>query len=163
MVLASRLIRASAALWACGCATQKVSFDFEKNLGLVDFHDGRACLSLATPHKAGYPVLIILPEPQDTTYTAHINDGTCQAEEGMIGHPLSFKTDDPLLGFGVVLNGRSPSRDVDHDGQNERFRVCASRDGLHFTVWSGEVRRWHRFHYLGNNTEANCTDAETRP
>ena len=61
-----------------------------------------------------------------------------------------------------MLNGRSPSRDLDYDGTPERFRSCASAEGLHLTVWTGELRRWHRYHYLGYDTEANCTPAETR-
>lgn len=157
-----RVAAVSVALLLCGCAP-RVSFDYTNNLGVVVVKDGRACLSLPTQHKVSYPVLVILPEPETKTYTAHINDGKCEAEEGMIGHPLSLRTDAPLVGFGVVLNGRPPSRDVDHDGNAERFRACTSREGLHLTVWSGEVRHWHRYHPLGYDTEPTCTPAESQP
>jgi hypothetical protein len=163
MVLAHRLAWLAAGLFWCeSCATQKGSFDFSGNLGLVTTNDGRACLSLPGQRKVSYPVFIILPEPETATYTAHINDGSCQAEDGMIGHPLSWRSDKPVVAFGVVLNGRPPSRDLDHDGKPERFRQCASSEGLHLTVWSREVRRWHRYHYLGYDTEANCTEPEYR-
>ena len=146
-----------------GCATEMHTFDYAARLGVVTVANGRACLSLSTPQKAGYPVFIVLPEPETATFTAHIAPGACKAEEGMIGHPLDWKRENPVAAIGIVLNGRSPSRDLDNDGTPERFRSCASQEGLHLTVWTGEVRRWHRYRYLGYDTESNCTPEETRP
>ena len=75
---------------------------------------------------------------------------------GLVGFTGSIKTLD-----GAV------TADLDGDGKVETFRYCASSEGLHFTLWNGRplegVRRWHRYLYLGMDTEANCTPLETEP
>jgi hypothetical protein len=57
------------------------------------------------------------------------------------------------------------SADLNGDGRREYFRLCASREGLHLTIWSGQtlrsVRRWHWYYYLGYDLEPNCTSRET--
>jgi hypothetical protein len=56
--------------------------------------------------------------------------------------------------------------DLDGDGKLEAARVCTSSEGLHLTLWTGAplagVRRWHRYHYLGMDVEANCTERDVR-
>jgi hypothetical protein len=48
-----------------------------------------------------------------------------------------------------------------------RFRVCASLEGAHLTVWQGEPRAgnrlWHEYAYLGYDTEATCSEADHAP
>ena len=45
------------------------------------------------------------------------------------------------------------------------FRSCASSEGLHLTVWSGEplksVRLWHAYHHLDYDVEPTCTAQDT--
>ena len=57
--------------------------------------------------------------------------------------------------------------DIDGQGELETFRVCASSEGLHLTVWSGPAltgeRRWHRYFYLGYDVEPDCTEREVAP
>ncbi len=68
-----------------------------------------------------------------------------------------------VTGFGVIAtaiaDGGRP--DIDGDGRPETFRSCASGEGLHMTVWSGEplasARLWHAYVYLGYDTEPDCT------
>ena len=40
-------------------------------------------------------------------------------------------------------------------------------EGLHLTAWMGKPlkgrRIWHRYYSLGYDTEADCTEADTRP
>jgi hypothetical protein len=47
----------------------------------------------------------------------------------------------------------------------ETFRQCASAEGLHLTVWSGEPLKgpvdWQRYVYLGMDLEVTCTETET--
>lgn len=58
-----------------------------------------------------------------------------------------------------VVSGRAEA-DLDGDGVPERFQSCASLEGLHPTVWSGEplrgVERWSRYYYMGYDLEPNC-------
>ena len=58
------------------------------------------------------------------------------------------------------INDGSPQIDLDRDGQLESFRHCASYEGVHFTLWKGEPlkseRIWHRYFYLGYDTEFDC-------
>ena len=63
-----------------------------------------------------------------------------------------------------IQEGRAGA-DFDGDGTSEHFRMCASREGMHFTVWSGEpltgTVRWHRYYNAGHSTQPNCTAADT--
>lgn len=55
--------------------------------------------------------------------------------------------------------------DVDGDQRLDALRVCASREGLHFTIWAqerrGERRLWHDYFPLYYDMEPTCTDRET--
>lgn len=46
-----------------------------------------------------------------------------------------------------------------------QFRICASMEGLHLTVWRGEplhsLRIWHEYVYLGYDISPDCADADT--
>jgi hypothetical protein len=65
------------------------------------------------------------------------------------------------VGGTVKRTGEANGLDLEGDGQEETFRVCTSREGLHLTVWSGrpivDLRKWHRYYYLGYDVESNCT------
>jgi hypothetical protein len=79
---------------------------------------------------------------------------------------------DQTIGIAVVrppgrtAAARGPGVDLDGDRKPEHFRMCASFEGLHFTVWSGEplkgTLRWHHYYYLGYDTEPDCKPAEIR-
>ena len=55
--------------------------------------------------------------------------------------------------------------DIDGDHRPDAVRVCASREGLHFTIWAqergGERRLWHDYFHLDYDMEPTCTDRET--
>ena len=67
----------------------------------------------------------------------------------------------------VTIQDGEPVGDLDGDGTPERFRMCASTEGLHLTIWSGDplagTRRWHFYYYLGYDVEPNCIEAEYAP
>lgn len=50
--------------------------------------------------------------------------------------------------------------DLEEGGKAFTFRVCASGEGLHFTVWRGSPvtgrRVWHRYYDLGYDLEGTC-------
>jgi hypothetical protein len=78
--------------------------------------------------------------------------------------------DEAGFGFGIIAappdltSGELPQLDIDGDGVIERFSSCASSEGLHLTVSSGEppkgVEIWHAYYYLGYDTEADCPPEE---
>lgn len=55
--------------------------------------------------------------------------------------------------------------DPDQNGELEFFGFCTSVEGVHLTVWTGQVakgvRRWHKYHPLFYDVEPSCTEAET--
>lgn len=54
--------------------------------------------------------------------------------------------------------------DLEPGAAPQSFRVCASHEGLHFSVWSGKplegARRWHAYYYLGYDVEPDCTNGD---
>jgi hypothetical protein len=74
--------------------------------------------------------------------------------------------DEAGFGFGIVsappdlVSGDALRLDINGDGRIEHFGSCASVEGLHLTVTSGEppeaLRIWHAYYYLGYDTEADC-------
>lgn len=48
--------------------------------------------------------------------------------------------------------------DLDGDGRPERLSICASGQGLHFLVESGQKVRWHAYYHLGLEVVPDCTD-----
>jgi hypothetical protein len=97
-----------------------------------------------------------IPQPADASYRLGLlgdSSGEARVYVAVLTRPGA-----------VVFGARGPTADLDGDGTPEVFRVCASAEGLHFTVWSGRalegVRRWHRYFYLGYDVEANCQEAD---
>ena len=71
--------------------------------------------------------------------------------------------------FGAVggwfsVEGARVIAQIDRLVPDDEFEVCLSNEGIHFTIWNGSMsqgtRIWHRYHYLGYDVEADCTEAE---
>jgi hypothetical protein len=86
-------------------------------------------------------------------------------------HTTEIDSDDRQFAIAITGDVGAPSAvggkvaiDLDGDGRQETFKMCASSEGVHFTVWSGEPLQspqgWHRYLYLGMDLEPTCTDAE---
>ena len=54
--------------------------------------------------------------------------------------------------------------DLQRDGHRQYFRMCASTEGLHLTLWSGQplksTRLWHQYYYLGYDVTPDCTSRD---
>lgn len=87
-------------------------------------------------------------------------------------YKLAIVGDDALpagaVGLGIVgaadrcgVSDSVVSCDLESGGPPQFFRTCASREGLHFSVWSGKpldgARRWHAYYYLGYDINPDCT------
>lgn len=60
----------------------------------------------------------------------------------------------------IEVKNKLASVDLNGDGKPEFFRLCASNEGLHLTIWTGKPlkgkRIWHSYYYLHYDTEADC-------
>jgi hypothetical protein len=72
-----------------------------------------------------------------------------------------------LIGIGVIqppkeiqVQNNLANIDLNGDGKLEFFRLCASNEGLHLTIWTGKPlkgkRIWYYYYYLKYDTEADC-------
>ena len=166
-------------------SAQTSAFRFQSQIGLVTLNSsGDVCLTVPTSNLAeGDRVQIVIPDKPQRVITATLQTRlsiSC-TESSDFSQPvssysltrLSGKFETGTVGFAVVgvntrfrVSGGLASADINNDGRREYFRSCASREGLHLTIWSGRplrgVRRWHHYYYLGYDLEPNCTNREVR-
>ena len=146
-------------------------FSFDRSIGVAYTADERLCIAIE--HRglaAGTRVTIIVPAAGNETarrIETRIAGAGCPEGPHMLQgarYQLVRETKDPLVG--IAVTGARSSLDLDGDGRAESFRQCASGEGLHLTVWSGAPlkgrRRWHRYVYLGYDTEPDCQPADYR-
>jgi len=154
------------------------SFSYRTDIGIAVRNANETCLSIPGKLQAGAVVrLIDATEPQAAS-TARTgapvnqcgNPGPGERHYQLLGVRPPLRPSAPVIaiaGFSgpLIRRGRIITADLDHDGIPEYFRACTSAEGVHFTIWSGAPlagrRRFHRYYYLGYDTEPNCTTAET--
>lgn len=84
----------------------------------------------------------------------------------LLADPKSEKSE-IAVGIGVIqitkqieIQNELASVDINGDGKPEFFRLCASNEGLHLTIWTGKPlkgkRIWHSYYYLHYDTEPDC-------
>jgi hypothetical protein len=142
------------------------------------------CLAVADPDLApGTPVQIVrLAQPQRIVAADIEAPATSALEckpmleerEGLVdSRPAHYYTvtqwsDDPAeMAVGVVgdptalnvVDGRARI-DLNGDGEQEVFAVCATSDGIRFGLWTAEPYRgdpiWSGYYYLGYDLEPSC-------
>ena len=98
--------------------------------------------------------------------------GNMYREDGDVYYHVTATRTEDGLGFAVRARPEEFRRvdghvevDLDRDGVAERFFTCASYEGVHLTVWSGEPmnseERWHRYYYVPYSTEPTCFPADS--
>lgn len=76
-----------------------------------------------------------------------------------------------VIGIGIAnadgqcrLSGGAVRCDLEADSPAQSFRVCTSREGMHFSIWSGEPlqgeQRWRAYYYVGYDLEPDCTELD---
>lgn len=91
---------------------------------------------------------------KDSYYSLILNDKNSQNSE--VG-----------IGIGIIqlqkkarVQNNLARVDLNEDGKAEFFRLCASNEGLHLTIWTGKPligkRIWHYYYYLHYDTVADC-------
>ena len=162
--------------------TKPAQFDFKSKIGVVDSsEEGKLCLIIANPNLAVADSinLVVLSKPQRVLKTRVTEklDRSCSKTltENESFYSLRLERDGgselknfdvPLIAVAVVskqplkVSRGQARKDLDNDGRPEFFRSCASNEGLHFTVWTGQPlsgkRRWHFYYYLGYDVVLSC-------
>ena len=162
------------------------TFDFSTRVSLATVERRAPCTSLPDSNLApGTPVTLVSvplagtkrsPSILSATVEQRLTDEDCSPDIGRYGGSfyhvavadrgdvegpvfLLLKPHGPLS-----VRGRTVMGDVDGDGVPERFRVCTSNEGLHFTIWSGQPPRgklrFHQYFPLHYEVVLNCTDAD---
>ena len=174
-------------LTVCCCgygAFASERFNFRSQVGIVDANDERRwCLNISNGNLLdGTSVSFILPHKPQRVVHAVIDgkagnscsrDPMVQAETSfywlkLVNKPKAIDLSEVWSPAIAIVSPARPlsirrgiaSGDLDGDGRPEFFRICASSEGNHLTIWSGKPligkRRWHSYYYLGYDTVANC-------
>lgn len=175
----------TALLLLAGCGGGEVevvpTFDYERDVGLaLTDPDVGLCLSIANDSLAlGSPIAVVDSSPGGRVAAAVVEarlPSGCTADPLATDQPAyrirvtSGTVNSPGVYFGLVYTPADidttggVSADLDGDGTPERFRVCLSREGVHFAIWTFQPfdgqRRWHRYLALGFDTEPSCEDRD---
>lgn len=93
-------------------------------------------------------------EGEDFYYLLVLSDKTIENSEVEIGIGLIQPSKE------IQVQNKLANVDLTSDGNPEFFRLCASNEGLHLTIWSGKPlkgkRIWHYYYYLHYDTEPDC-------
>ena len=157
--------------------------DSNSKFGVVDVNKNKV-VCLRTKNKnltENSAVSIVLPdEKPQRILTADVEkklENSCAANGSDAGddeasnayYSLKNLSESERLGFGIAVfdssskvksvNGFAQT-DTNGDGKPERFRLCASSEGLHLTVWNGtplkSQRLWHSYYYVNYDTMPDC-------
>jgi len=150
--------------------------------GVVTSSLGESVLAMTGPLlAAGTTLTLITPGPPQTLRSARVvsetpNDGDDISERtpGPYYEIVSADGNKPLPQLAVaVLAGPATTRVGDTFSlhisaalPDVRARWCASYEGIHFTLWSGEPlktqRIWHVYYAAGANLHPTCEPGDTR-
>jgi hypothetical protein len=160
-------------------------FDYATRIGIVFRNEEKQLrLEIKNPNLAANDEIVVVDpnEPQKIARAAIVEkvSGDCSQARIYDGggacyklQAISGKIDEIIIAFGIAkapasfaIRRGSVSTDLDNDRVAEHFRVCASMEGPHLTVWSGRPlegkRQWHRYFYLGYDLEPNCVEGDTK-
>jgi hypothetical protein len=167
---------------------------FDRKIGVIDMDQGRfRCFrTRAAGLKPGTRVLLvdILSENfgdgqrvleasvrKALNRSCARNDSDAGDDQPELTHYYTLRLEgnnkgvDMSMGIGVIAPAGLPKLvdkkvvlDVDNDGKPEYFRSCASSEGMHLTIWTGEPlkgkRVWHSYYYLNYDTEPTCDEKD---
>lgn len=157
----------------------------DTNIGLAEArHGDDICLAIPVTLPIGAAVTLVLPGASTAlpAQVASVSAGTCVTDSTGVGVQqhgdslyiltLAGATVEPGLVYIAVaasvehfqVRGDTLYAQVGPTGVALSFRACASAEGVHFTAWRGAPlsgqRVWHRYYYLGYDTEPSCTKTD---
>jgi hypothetical protein len=177
---------------ALGCAARKpaeapADFALAQRLGVAQIaRDMAYCLTIVDSALAmGAPLLLVSLGPVPRVDSARVEarrDEPCTRPgdewgaviaEGAAWYDLQLVIGaEPVIPAVAILGPAGPlvvrdstvAGDLDGDGREERFQLCASAEGLHLSVVTptdrGPQSRWHQYFYLPYDIEPNCPATE---
>lgn len=160
--------------------TNSAAFDWRAHLGRVELDPDRVlCLVAGRGTLSAGDSLWLVSDAIDSQHVEKGVAGTsgaCGALHNDLEEvfPVALFSSSPesapvriaVLGYDhqVEVRDRLAVADLDQDGEDESFGFCTSMEGVHLTVWTGQVatgiRRWHEYHPLVYDVEPSCTEAE---
>ena len=172
-------------LWLAGPPVYAGSFDFAHNVGLAILDDkGAACLAInnkgITPSTS---LTLVSIDEEPTIHSITVGrrlsspcPSALKADIAGIYYEIKVPADlhlKPGPYFAVLspvsqfkMRGREVVATLEGIPKPVSFRVCASSEGLHFTVWRGKplvgMRLWHCYFYLGYDVEPSCKPLDTK-
>lgn len=178
-------------LLSCGFASmaQTPAFDFKTNIGIADLTaEHQVCLTVPTQELAvGTKIALIsagrrqylgqatvdrkLTEPcsehtggseGSSFYLLKLAPSSSRFGSENAGRLPGIALVDPPAGLRTVSG--KVSGDLNGDGKRDYFRQCTSREGIHFTAWTGRplrgTRVWNSYYYLGYDVVPNCNEKD---
>jgi hypothetical protein len=151
-----------------------VSAKADPILGVAVKHGSRICLYLPAPAppQRTKVTLVTMDTPQTLAYaeiSRKATDCPDTITPHMVGFALKFLSGE-LADNAAAVTIISPAQAKIDDGHAVlpwngavTFRSCISADGVHLSAWRGSKRLWHAYDYIGQDLEADCTDAESKP
>lgn len=155
----------------------------ELRAGVLTSSRGETVLAMAGPLLApGTKLTLISPGIPQTLRTVRIvaetpNDGD-DFTERIVGPYYEVAATDavtkPLPAFAVAVLTEGPATKIGDEFSlkmsatqpDVRAKWCASYEGIHFTLWSGEPlkasRLWHIYYNVGGNLRPTCDPLETK-
>jgi hypothetical protein len=168
-------------VWAPNRREGISAFDYASDLGVAMQRANITCLAINNGHlSAGARVaLVVLNTPQSIVQAEVLGStNVCQSQSendsGINKYEIRVLNAKTLpMSPAIAITGTPRLRvrrglvtaDLDGNNRKEYFRQCTSGEGVHLTVWTGKPlrgrRRWHRYYYLGYDTDPNCTSRDT--
>jgi hypothetical protein len=165
---------AIAMLSVSAAASHVVSARADPVLGVAVKHGSRICLYLPAPAPPQRTkiMLVTMDTPQTLAQgeiSAKAHDCLDVITPHMAGFSLKLRSGelaDNAAAVAILLQAQAKIDDghavLTWNGA-VTFRSCTSADGVHLTAWRGDTRLWHAYDYIGQDLEADCTDAESKP
>ena len=158
-------------------------FKIQIQIGVAEVTNaGDGCLTIMNASLRENDVinLVSLEIPQSFIKTQIVNNLPQSCSRNIeIPNGASFysfrvnKNIEKLIGPAIAIAGFNGSfkvekgkvlADLNGDGGLESFRLCASNEGLHLTVWDGEPlsgkKLWHEYYYLGYDVAPSCYESD---
>jgi hypothetical protein len=148
--------------------------------GVVSTLHGRSVLALSgSALAAGTRLTLVTPNAPQTVHRALVVRSLTDDKDMGVRTPgpdYEIATGDkgqPLPELAVAVIGEpavsrvanAVSLRMDDTLHDVRVRTCASMEGLHLTLWSGEPlkapRVWHLYYYVGYDLQQTCRPGDT--
>jgi hypothetical protein len=158
-------MRFSAALFiaalAVSCRPAPRAFDYSRDVGVAVEKDGRVCLEIRNRSLAPGATLALVAGSASAAAQVAQQDSSCPN-----GNPVDAQYERYRLRLtqGTLAPSVPTIAIVGRPSGHDTYRSCASSEGIHLTIWSGQPlkseRRWHQYYYIGYDLEPDCTPAD---